>query len=549
MSSAYTPYLISEFKTGINTYLQPWIRPIDAFDPLVNAYIYRGTINKRAGYSQFGDTLDDDNPVMGIMVYIDQSSGAQSLLVATTENLYLFAPGSTPDSGSYTAQVIPSGFSGTINNFFNWTNWQDSPGATSFLFMTNNVDPVTLWDGTAVTQPTLTVDGAGQTIDNCLDVKVYKQRILYIRPTLSTDGIQNQSIYWSAVSNATDVITDTAGHGGFLAAPTGDIIQSSQFVRDVLVVFFTNSTWIFRYTGNDTSPFRWDKINSTKTTNAPYASVPYDERCTSIGNTGLIACDGANVQRYDISIIDYYENTFNQTYFAQSFAQRYDNLNQAWMFYVSQSNEFPLVGSIAPGSDQALIYNFLENSWATYEFSVPMTCMGIFYAPTGIRWEDLTTPWEDVDIPWQWYTQKAAPILLAGDTTGHVYHMDNGLEVTDNGTSFTVDIISTRWNPIISLGRRVQFGYVDIYYYISSTNASDPIQVTLDFYVDNGQNSVLTRTLTLDGPTQASFAFKRVYINLIGEFIQMEIDPTEDSFIQFVGFVLWARPSGRLTPP
>ena len=70
MPNEFTPYMIGEFRSGISTYLQPWQRPADAFDPLVNAYINRGTVNKRAGYSQFGNTLADNNPVMGLMSYL-----------------------------------------------------------------------------------------------------------------------------------------------------------------------------------------------------------------------------------------------------------------------------------------------------------------------------------------------------------------------------------------------------------------------------------------------------------------------------------------------
>ena len=47
------PFPITEFKTGLFNYLQPWIRPQDAFEPLQDAYIYRGTVNKRQGYVFF----------------------------------------------------------------------------------------------------------------------------------------------------------------------------------------------------------------------------------------------------------------------------------------------------------------------------------------------------------------------------------------------------------------------------------------------------------------------------------------------------------------
>src|ERR1700722_10006085 len=94
MSIKLQPFLISEFSTGISTYLQPYIRPRDAFEPLINAYTYRGVVNKRNGYIPFGDQLADHNPVMGIMNRINESTGAISLVVASTRNLYLFASGS-----------------------------------------------------------------------------------------------------------------------------------------------------------------------------------------------------------------------------------------------------------------------------------------------------------------------------------------------------------------------------------------------------------------------------------------------------------------------
>ncbi len=547
MTSGFQPFLISEFKTGINTYLQPWQRPADAFDPLVNAYINRGTINKRAGYSQFGNQLADHNPVMGLMAYLDETTGSYSLLAATTVHLYLYNPG----ANTFGNVALPANFTGTILNFFNYTNWQATAGGSSILYMVNNKDPVTLYDGTVATQPALYTDTANTvTIATCLDLKVYKERLLYIRPTLSSSSIpENQTIYWSAQFNPTNVISDTAGNGGFLTAPTGDIIQSAQFLRDVLVVFFTNSTWIFRFTGNQSNPFRWDKVNDSKNTNSPYGSIAYDERCTSIGGKGLIACDGVNVQRYDVSIIDYYETNFREQYYSQAFAQRYDNLNQGWMLYVSNESTFPLVGGVAPGSDRALIYNFVENSFATYEWSIPLTCLGTFYRQTGTTWADLPQAWEVTDFPWNSYSQqKAAPILLAGDTTGHVWYMDDQTQTTDNGTAILPDIVTTRWNPIMQQGQKVQFGWIDIYY----SKSTDPVQVELNFYVDNSENTATTRTLTLDGPVNSQYAWKRIYVNLIGEFFQMEIDATTpsmvDSAMQFVGFIIWAKPAGRFTP-
>lgn len=646
MANPYTAFPIKSFKSGINTYLQPWIRPEDAFDPLVNAYVNRGTINKRAGFSVFGNQLADEQPVMGIMRYLNEQNGDTTLVVASTENFYeyneglnefdgltavdgvtstffigtatgtvatdlrwsnvlpasvvitdgtdtltfdaagvqtsgasgifdtgstltvvsgvatgdvsIVFSGSTPDvTLSVTLTLVtPTDISdgpltGNITNFFNWTNWQASEQVSSYLYMTNNIDPLTLFDGTNLSRPILYTDSAhDQFITTAQDVKVYKQRLLLIRPTYSVDGVQNQTIAWSAIFNPTNFEQDISGNGGFLAAPTGDTIVSAEFIRDVLVVFFSASTWIFRFTGNAFEPFRWDQVNNSKNTNAPYGSVSYDQRTTSIGNTGLIACDGVNVQRYDIPIIDYYQTNFSENYYEQSFSQRYDNLNQTWTFYVSNSTPYPLVGGVAPGSDSAVVYNFIEDTWSTYKWPVPMTCLGLFNKTGTETWADLMQAWEDTDATWDSYAaQKDAIIMLGGDTTGNVYLMDDTNAVTDNGTSIIPDIVTTRWNPIIDVGQKTQFGYIDIYYLIASVDPTSPIDVTLNFYIDNSDNYQLQKTLTLDGPVNSEYAWKRIYINMIGEFIKMEIDPNVDSYMQFVGFILWARPAGRLTGP
>ena len=672
--SALQPFLISEFKSGINTYLKPWVRPMDAFEPLLNAYVYRGIVKKRNGSTIFGNQLADTKPVMGIMQYINESTAASTLVVASTKNLYSFAPGSAPDAGTFTllttiggaasvfwqgavtgattdipssgtiptfwqnltpssvtitayngsssvgtvtdngsgkwlassaTGIFPAGggdfgsinyttgvvafpgvtigssytlslniaatttgnyFTGTIKNFFASTNWQPTTSVntlgSSYLYMVNNNDPVTLFDGTNLSRPIFYVSSSlSNYIVTALDVKVYSNRLLLIRPTISSESnADNQAIYYSALFSPLNFIANVPGNGGFLAAATSDIIQTAEFLRDNLIVAFTNSHWTFQITGLVSPPFIFRKLNISKNISCPYGSVNYDERVTNLGATGFVGCDGVNVQRYDVPVIDYYETQINQSYFSQDYAIRYDAINQSWMFYPSTGADatlFPKVGGIAPGSDQTLIYNFLENTWATFDNSFPMTCLGFYNVSFGTRWEDLTIPWDQVNAPWFSYgTQLAQPILLAGDTSGNIYHMDNPLAVRDgetfgtpgSGTSFDVNITTTRWNPFMKLGQKTQFAYIDIYYSIESTNPANPIDVTLSFYVDNSNNAAARRTLTLDGPVNSGYTFKRVYCNLIGEFIQMNIDPSEDASIEFLGFILWCKPAGRLTP-
>lgn len=54
---SYLPYLISNYATGYDRELQPWLLPNDAFTDLLDGYVYRGVTNKRDGYQGFANGL------------------------------------------------------------------------------------------------------------------------------------------------------------------------------------------------------------------------------------------------------------------------------------------------------------------------------------------------------------------------------------------------------------------------------------------------------------------------------------------------------------
>lgn len=633
------PYLISEFKSGINDYMQPWMRPQDAFEPLENAYTYRGTINKRSGYAQFGDRLADQNPVMGITQYINESTGDIRLVVCTTRNAYLYDSGTnafnaipivenigTIDASAVATTALPTQwtnvtfgsvsvtdgvttitangagnftaggifaagstinyttgvvsintngtgasnttltmtasftnyFSGNLKNFFHWINWQATDPntltqSTSYLYLTNNKDAITRFDGTNLSRPFLYVNEAHtQWITKAIDVNVFENRLLVFRPTIQTQAnASNQAIYYSAQYDPTNFIADVPGNGGFEVAATGDIFQAEELLRNAVVCFFSNSTWLFRFTGIPSKPFQFDRISVNKRHGAPYGTMGYDERATSIGTTGLLACDGVNVQRYDASIINYYETNMSEEYMAQCFTQRFDNLNQTWTLYVRNGNQTLIGGTggdVAPASDKALIYNHIENSWATYTWSKPMTCLGLYFQQTSTTWASLTQTWDITDTQWDGFSQqKTSPIMLSGDAEGYVYRQGNPANVTDNGTGFSASMTGIRWNPIMNTGEKIQVPYIDIYYQAVSTDALS-VQMQLNFYVDNCENTATVKLLTLDGRASNKYYWKRIYCNLIGEFVQMEMVGGANSGWQILGFILWASPAGRFTP-
>ncbi len=491
------------------------------------------------------------------------TGGTVSYSAGTISLTFGSAPATTV-SIIMTALLSGDYFTGNESNFFNSVNW------LGILYLTNNKDPITTFDGTNLARPAFPITQANQltytnNIGNCLNVAVYKNRLLVESPTLINNGFGNglfaQSIRWSAIPipgsaifTPTNLVADVAGNGGELSATTDDFLQASQLLRDQVIVFFSNSTWIFRYTGSDFAPFRFDRINASKTTSAPYASIDYDERVTSMGSKGLIACDGVNVQRYDVSIIDQFLD-INQKAFFQCFGIRFDTTNQSWMLYPSVSND-------ALTSDTILVYNFLEQTWST--FDIALSCVGLYVVSQDAAWQDfaiggpMPLTWEQADFAWDSYLlQDLSPNLLGGGFTGVVYQMNSGETdldpVTGDELAINYSMTTARLNPFVGVGQKVQFGYIDFYYAINE----DAI-ATITFYTDNTSAPSATRQLTFDGPTNSSQAVKRVYINIVGEFLQFNINkyqplPDEDPLlgngpIQILGMVLWARPAGRWTP-
>jgi hypothetical protein len=458
------------------------------------------------------------------------------------------------------AQLIGDYFTGDNTEFFNSTNW------LGYLFLTNNKDPITLFNGITKTlsRPPFSITQAHfaafvNDVATCLDLDVYKNRLIVERPVPVGGTVLGQTFYWSAIvqnfggdfgaqaspTNLVQDIISNTGHvnGGFLVAPTDDFIMSSEFLRDYLVVQFENSTWTFRFTNNGFDPFRFDKINATKRTNAPYATIPYDERVTSAGATGLIACDGVNVQRYDVKVIDQWLQ-IDQNFFNQCFSIRSDSINQSWMLYPSIE-----VGGI--GSDAALIYNFLEDTWAVYDWTLTVnptfSCLGLYNIVNASIWNDFAAvevdnQWDHNPYSWNSYQDQAlSPDIIGGDSNGGIWIMDTG--ETDGSAIFEAVVTSTQWNPYFPQGQRCEFGYIDFYYEVNNL-----CELTLTFTVSNDPTTTIQRTITLTGSNNSQTKqWQRVYIHMNGEFLNMTMQDNGFPW-KIYGLLLWTQPGGRLTP-
>lgn len=56
----YQPFLIAPYSTGLDTDLEPWLLPEEAFQEIINAHIHHGYVEKRSGIQLFATTASTD---------------------------------------------------------------------------------------------------------------------------------------------------------------------------------------------------------------------------------------------------------------------------------------------------------------------------------------------------------------------------------------------------------------------------------------------------------------------------------------------------------
>lgn len=468
-------------------------------------------------------------------------------------------------------------FTGTISNFFSLTNYQYN------AFFVNNVDPVFYYDGTSVhylntslSVKTITaVMGVppfglnGYDISTCLHVFTNRERLLLISPIV--DGVMEVStIYWSVAQNPLDFTNHD-----LLQAPTSEPIRAIGYINSDLIVRFANSERVFRYTNDAFAPFRFDSTNNIWACDAPYSSINYDTYFTSVGKPAIVGSDGVNVKRADEIIPDFtdpdriFQQTpvpfMNQTSIQQSYGERFDDLKEGWLCYNSQP---PAEGMTTTAADNVLSFNYLDGTYAVYEF--PMSCLGfgrIINVPT---WGNTFTEWQNADYAWGSFAGTFGALVdLGGDQYDRVYELDTGNSLTLPGDPTTTphpvlfSAITKNFNPFIEQGQLCRFGYVDLF--VSAYNTSTlRVQFYLndELYIDgNGDPQGFYQETKLTFTTKDAMSpvnnqvkvWKRIYVGAVGKehtirFYQNEDDfgDTIDQPIYIHSFILNMKPAGRL---
>ena len=383
-------------------------------------------------------------PVIGLAEYFVPATKSYQNIGFDTQFSYYY------DDVAYSWVAITSGtatWTSFDNQFFWTTNYNGTSPNTNYLWATNfnATDGIRYFDGTTWTTPTLTIDASSNTVLTALMVIQFKNRLILlntIENISSTPTEYFNRARYSEQYNATGANSwrqDLPGYGGALDAPVNEEIVTAQFIKDHLIVYFTNSTFELVYTGNQVDPFQWQLLNTELGAESTFSEVPFDREVLGIDDVGIHACNGSNVQRIDDKIPQFTFGFSNEEedreriigirdYYTELVYWTYPNSQRNTQFY------FP---------NRMLVFNYKNGSWAEFEDSI--TFMGYFpyqKINQGATWGNTTATWQELTMLWNsnvdTFTNPKVRSVLAGNQEGYVFilHPDLSsnaavLQVTD----------------------------------------------------------------------------------------------------------------------
>jgi len=478
MSNVAKPYLIATPRVGLERDMEPeWI-PEDAFPNLEDCYMFRGRVQRRKGLLSLGrlvttvggvDTFNNQ-PVMGLRNRELTTINVEQLIAFDTIKANAFSNTTQlfTDISFYKTSGTAFSWTGTNSDFF-WTvnylnafwatnhvrGFQSTPTAT----IPGSGDGIRWYDGTGWINFLPQVDGTNFLMGSLLIV-TYRNRLVMLNTTEGTAigaftnfpqrarWSQNGTPYYDANvpagytggNNADAWRSDLVGRGGFIDAPTSEQIISAEFYKDTLVVFFERSTWQLRYTGNETLPFIWERINVELGAESTFSIVPFDSGMVAVGNYGIVSCDATGVKRIDQIIPDEVFDFHNgndgpkRVYGIRDYSQQL----VYWTFPNADNNPtFP---------NRVLVYNYIDGSYAFFNDS--LTCFGTYQSSNDVTWANLPVPWQSYIQPWNsGELQSDFPLIVAGNQQGFVFTNYNAAFIINPPSLFLTNI--TQANPAV----------------------------------------------------------------------------------------------------
>jgi len=507
---SYQPFLIASFDIGLMLDKEPWLLPSKAFSKMENAFLRDGYIEKRMGYSEWADTGSSD-AVVGIHNFIE-TSGAETPIVNTVDRLYEWNGTALVDKDSSDV------WTGDTTNLVSAVN------AAGKLYMANGKNLIRSYDGTAPANVSWTLPAGLTTLNFCRHLAYYKRRLILF--DTQEDGTRYlKRARWSSVTNVEDLSADE-----YIDCPTSESIVTTAPINDDIIVVFSKSVWLFRYTGDPILPFRWEKISSSDGASAFFTGTAFRDKVSALGKAGLIVTDGTNVEKIDDRVPDL-TLSMNSTSLPYSHSILFEELRQIWTFYPSLN---------ATANDEVLVFNYKDFDWAILK-DMPFICAGSYNSETTYTWSNITGTWEDSTDNWIGDSLHAGyPQILAGKSDGKVYVLQSGS--SDDGEAIAMDIETGRFNPLKERGLKARLGYVD---FLVTKEAGS--EAYIDFYLDFEKSAYTTKTLSFATDADVDKHWVRVYVNATGNSHKMRIYQDDSGVLPKIhAIMIYVKPAGRI---
>ena len=368
-------------------------------------------------------------PVMGILEREVANVNNEQTIVFDTRYAYSYA------SQSFQEFITGTTWSGDDSEFFWGTNYRGSVPSDRLFFVTNFVNnaanPIRYTDGVSWTSffPILTQSGGVATRTFLTQARIiipYYGRLLALNvwetgadgagnpDFLNTSNIFNRCRF-SQIGSPISVDawrSDQFGKGGFIDAPTNEIIISATFYKNTLIVFFEKTTWQLRYVGEYGLPFIWERISSDFGSESTFSTILFDEGVLGVGDRAIISSSGVNVQRIDLQIPDIVfsfknrENGHRRVHGIRDFQKEL----VFWCYPSGQlDRKFP---------NYSLVYNYRNNTYSIFRNNV--TAFGRLGSPSGISWDSEDVTWDD-DIAWDTFIQEEFLDTISGNQQGYIH--------------------------------------------------------------------------------------------------------------------------------
>ena len=434
------------------------------FDTTSGAYVFAGAGLAKSIYYY------PSQPVMGLAHYEENKVANNPTYAFDQQFIYRFNGTSWGRDGTVVLQ-------GSNSDFFWAANWTGRTLDETALFITNfnasigapgaSDDPLYAYRNSTWSEFRPVFDVAANVVDGYVQtakiILPFKDRLILLN-TIERDvtaGTNSEHVnrcrfshngtpfpadvpdnVAGAVSNAwlegshTWTIGGTTRRSdgaGFIDAPTEEEIESAEFIKDRLIVYFERSTWELAYTGNQVQPFVWQKINTELGSKSLKSPVPFDKAVFAVGRTAIHGCSGANVTKINEEISDQLFEIRNSSDGLKRVAGIRDYFTEVVYWSVPtvnaniNSQTFP---------DKVLIYNYIGDAWGTADDTI--TAFGYFEEQNLTSWESTEFKWEEVNFVWDSGTTQAKyRQIIAGNQQGFVFICDAGVSTNEGVMQIT----------------------------------------------------------------------------------------------------------------